>query len=203
MLMMLMILLQSIQHILVITSFSVFQAECFPTQKLHNTNNIHFLSKRQPVIISSINKKPERYTEKTASQLYWLFGSGEKKENEKENDSDSPSYQKKVTRRPSMGETANIMENFKQNQELGKKTNALLQDLQSFSVDGVAATGKIKVLFDAQQRPIGVDIDEDYLRNVNVDDLNENLLVALQDGHKKSMQIMQEKMFSLYDDFFK
>ena len=97
-----------------------------------------------------------------------------------------------------MGTTATTMENFKQSQELGKKTNALLQDLSSTTIEGSAAKGKIKVTVDGQQKPLGVDIDDEYFDTCRVEDLTEALAAAMQDAHEKSTKMMQDRMTGLY-----
>jgi len=100
-----------------------------------------------------------------------------------------------------MGGTAIMMENLKQSQELGKKVSSLLQELSSTNVEGSAAGGKVKVYFDGQQQPIGVEIDKQFFASLtNVDDLNEALITAMQDAHSKSMQLMQEKMQGVYSE---
>lgn len=99
-----------------------------------------------------------------------------------------------------MGTTATTMENFKQSQELGRKTSALLAELSSTTVEGAAAGGKIKVLVDGQQKPMGVEIDDDYFETVTVEDLTEKLATAMQDAHEKSTKLMQDRMESLYAD---
>lgn len=77
---------------------------------------------------------------------------------------------------------------------------ALLQDLSSAIVEGTAAKGKVKVLVDGQQLPIGVDIDEEYYQNALLDDLTDDLTAAMQDAHEKSTKLMTDKMQSLYKE---
>ena len=132
-------------------------------------------------------------TAKTELNLFWSKGDDKKKQ--KEESSKSPQHTKQSSK---MGTTATTMENFKQSQELGKKTSSLIQELSSIQIEGVAAKGKIKVLVDGQQQPIGVEIDEDYFKGVNSGEFSEALLIAMQDAHKKSLDVMQEKMQSLY-----
>ena len=105
-----------------------------------------------------------------------------------------------------------MMENFKQSQELGKKTATLLADLSSSTVEGTAANGKVRVYFDGQQHPMGVEMDPEYLQrllrvgeggsesNSGFEDLNEAVTVAMQDAHAKSVALMDEKMRDLYSD---
>lgn len=100
-----------------------------------------------------------------------------------------------------MGATASMIENFKQSQDLGKRTAALVQDLSTSTIEGSAADGKVRVFVDGQQRPVGVDIDAKYIRNIaSVEDLNEAITLAMQDANSKSLQQMQDKMSSLYAD---
>lgn len=92
------------------------------------------------------------------------------------------------------------MENFKTAQQVGKMTNALVQDLQKETFEGVAADGKVKVLFDGQQRPVGVQIDESYLSGVDGSVLSAALTTAMKDAYQKSSEKMDEKMKSFYVD---
>merc|ERR1739836_4451 len=66
-----------------------------------------------------------------------------------------------------MGSTASMMENFKKNQEIGKRTASFMDDLSSIIIEGISADGKVKVLVDGQQRPTGIEIEDEYLKNVN------------------------------------
>mmetsp|Transcript_29392 Transcript_29392/g.44862 ORF Transcript_29392/g.44862 Transcript_29392/m.44862 type:complete len:184 (-) Transcript_29392:212-763(-) len=132
-------------------------------------------------------------TKATSTQINFLwFGNKDEKESKMEKKNDPAKQSTK------MGTTATTMENFKQSQEVGRKTSALLVDLSSTTVEGSAAKGKIKVLVDGQQKPLGVEIDDDYFDTVGVEDLTEKLATAMQDAHDKSTKLMQEKMESLY-----
>jgi len=99
-----------------------------------------------------------------------------------------------------MGTTATTMENFKQSQELGKKTGALLTDLSAATVEGTAAKGRIKVILDGEQRPKMVEIDEEYFEGVAIEDFTEALTSAMQDAYVKSTNLMEEKMSGLYTE---
>ena len=137
---------------------------------------------------------PKR-NDSSSLNLLW-FGNDEKNKSKKEETkNDNPKQS-----RSKMGSTANTMENFKQSQELGKKTSALLNELAAASVEGNAAGGKIKVIVDGQQRPKLVEVDEDYFSGIGMEDLTEALTVAMQDAHDKSTQLMEERMSGLYAD---
>jgi len=92
------------------------------------------------------------------------------------------------------------MENFKTAQQVGKMTNSLVQDLQKDMFEGVAVDGKVKVVFDGQQRPIEVQIDDAYLKGVEAADLSSALTAAMKDAYHKSSEKMDEKMKSFYVD---
>eukprot|EP00979_Chaetoceros_neogracilis_P018139 scaffold10552_cov276-Chaetoceros_neogracile.AAC.43 len=132
----------------------------------------------------------QQSTSSTKRNLLW-FGNDEKKAKNDQKDTKQQSKSK-------MGTTATTMENFKQSQELGKKTSSLLNDLLATSVEGSAGKGKIKVIVDGQQRPKLVEIDEDYFAQVGVEDFTEALAIAMQDAHDRSTKIMEDKMASLY-----
>ena len=62
--------------------------------------------------------------------------------------------------------------------------------------------GGVKVTFNGEQRPIGVEVDPNYLFSssmsesqgiVSVDELNEAIIDALEDGYKQGGKLMEEK----------
>lgn len=130
----------------------------------------------------------------TKLNILW-FGNDEKKTKSEEK-------VKKANKdnKSQMGRTATTMENFKQTQELGKKTGSLLNDLSLSTVEGSGAKGKIKIAMDGQQRPKIVEIDEEYFNEVTLEDFTEALTVALQDAHDKSTKMMEDKMVGLYTE---
>ena len=179
----------------------VINKECLA--KCHSTDN----NKCMTCTTTTINNQYycRRSLLLVRRNLFW-FGGG-KKEGNDENDKDGDSNELSAimgmeNMQPgSMGGTASMMENFKQSQDLGKRTSALVQDLSSSTIEGSAADGKVRVFVDGQQRPIGVDIDPDYVSNISsVEDLNEAITLAMQEANSKSMQQMQEKMSNLYTD---
>ena len=107
------------------------------------------------------------------------------------------------TNKAGLGGVAGIMdsmENFKTAQQVGKMTNALVQDLQKETFEGVAVEGKVKVLFDGQQRPVGVKIDDTYLAGAEASELSSALTAAMKEAYQKSSEKMDEKMKSFYID---
>ena len=92
------------------------------------------------------------------------------------------------------------MENFKTAQQVGKMTNSLVYELVSTTVEGIAVDGKVKVVFDGQQRPITVQIDDAYLKQADSSDLSVALTTAMKDAYRKTSDRMDEKMKSFYMD---
>ncbi len=137
---------------------------------------------------------------RTELNLLWFGSDDKKKEDDAKKDTKNKNKNKPKQKQSKMGSTAKTMENFKQSQDLGKKTSSLLQELSNINIEGVGAKGKIKVTVDGQQRPTLVDIDEDYFEAVTVDDFTEALTAAMMDAHDKSTKIMEEKTNGLYAD---
>jgi len=170
----------------------------------------------------------------TRLNAFWIFGSNKNKKNtdnnpfnnnnlpssilpltntDNNNNNNNINEQQQQYATSSMATTASTMENFKQSQELGRRTNALLTDLTSSTIEGIGANGKVKVLVNGRQEPIGVEVDETYLKQVmglggssggveedGVEELNEALTVAMQDAWTKSMEVMEDKMQALYSE---
>ena len=104
-----------------------------------------------------------------------------------------------------------MMESFKRSQEVGKRTDSILSELSGSTVEGTSADGAVRVFADGNGRPTGVDIDESYLSMVAAaaasassssspkkDDLEAALTSAMQDAHRKSTELMEEKAQALY-----
>jgi len=92
------------------------------------------------------------------------------------------------------------MEGFKKSQRVGKLTNALAQDLSSTSVEGSSPDGKVKVVLDCQQRPLRVDIDDNYFQMADRADISNAVLQAMLSAYSKSIEKMDDKMKNFYND---
>ena len=102
------------------------------------------------------------------------------------------------------------MDQLKRSQRIGKITAALVQELKSITVEGSSENGKIKIIFDGQQNPIGTYIDENYFRelqqqqqrnnNLDSNDLANAITAAMKDARIKSIEKMNEKMKNVYND---
>lgn len=121
-----------------------------------------------------------------------------------------------------MHRTAKIMEDHRRSQETAERTAAMMEELSSVQVVGKSKAGAsggigigggdkrrggVKVTFNGEQRPIGVEVDPNYLFSssmsesqgiVSVDELNEAIIDALEDGYEQSGKLMEEKIKGLY-----
>jgi len=121
-----------------------------------------------------------------------------------------------------MHRTAKIMEDHRRSQETAERTAAMMEELSSIQVVGKSKAGAsgsigigggdrrrggVKVTFNGEQRPIGVEVDPNYLFSslmsesqgiVSVDELNEAIIDALEDGYEQSGKLMEEKIKGLY-----
>lgn len=174
-----------------IVSSSLSGSRIHHPHKVHNINNNPNRLPKLPTTTSSSSSSS------TKLHLFWK-SDNDKSKSEKDDTQKSPDNNQKQTTTSKMGTTAMTMENFKQSQELGKKTGSLIQELSSMQVEGVAAKGKIKIFVDGLQQPVGVEIDDEYFNQGSAEEFSDELLIAMQDAHKKSMQIQQDRMQGLY-----
>jgi DNA-binding protein YbaB len=72
-------------------------------------------------------------------------------------------------------------------------------------VEGTSKEGKVKVTYNGQQKPMGVQIEETYFQSLKsnkdgADELSDALSQAMEEAHSKSAAKMEEKLKSLYSD---
>jgi len=154
--------------------------------------------------------------EHSSLSMFSWFGGNEERDNNKnensipsslndykydnENDKKRQNLNGNNNKRSGMGSTASMMESFKKNQEIGKRTASFMDDLSSITIEGIGADGKVKVLVDGQQRPTGIEIEDEYLANVNGEDLVDAITAAMQEAHSKSSKLMAEKIQVFYGE---
>lgn len=96
------------------------------------------------------------------------------------------------------------MQRFKTSQRVSDRTNTVIQELASVTVEGSSADGKVKVTYNGQQRPIGVQIDESYFQSLGrksgARELSVALTEAMKQAHEKSAGKMEDKLKGLYSD---
>ena len=115
--------------------------------------------------------------------------------------------------------TAKMMEDHRRAQEAAEQTAALMEELSSTIVVGKSKAGVggglgigdnrkggVKVSYDGQQRPLGVEIDPNFLFMsesegvISIDELNDAITDALKNGHEQSTKLMNEKIKGLYEN---
>jgi DNA-binding YbaB/EbfC family protein len=96
--------------------------------------------------------------------------------------------------------TMDSMDSFKKAQRVGKRTSALVQELSQTTVEGSSPDGKVKIIFDCQQRPIKTIIDEAYFEASDISDVSNAITAAMKDAHAKSIERMDDKMKSFYSE---
>jgi DNA-binding protein YbaB len=103
-----------------------------------------------------------------------------------------------------VAEIMNSMKSFKTSKRVSDRTTAVLQDLSNTIVEGTSADGKVKVIYNGQQQPVGVQIDESYFQSLGrksgAGELSIAITEAMQEAHTKSASKMEEKVKSLYSD---
>ena len=93
------------------------------------------------------------------------------------------------------------MDQLKRAQRIGKITASLVQELKSLTVEGISENGKVKVIYDGQQNPVGAHIDENYYKEkVDVNEFTNALTAAMKDAQTKSVEKMNEKMKNVYNE---
>lgn len=98
----------------------------------------------------------------------------------------------------------NTMSNLKTSKRVSVRTSAVLQDLSNTIVEGTSEDGKVKVTFNGQQQPVGVQIDDSYFQSLGrksgAGELSIAIAEAMREAHAKSASKMEEKVKSLYSD---
>jgi DNA-binding protein YbaB len=156
----------------------------FPTcYSFHNVHRSTFLTKHRAQTCLFIN-------------LNWFGGS-------KNEDDGFANGETLATEGGKLGGVSGIMQsmdNFRKSQKIGKTTGMLVQELSSTVVEGTAENGKVKVLFNGLQQPIGIQIDEGFFEasSTTVNDLTDAINTAMDDGYTKSKEKMDEKMKAFF-----
>ncbi len=99
-----------------------------------------------------------------------------------------------------MGGMGNMMNQFKQAQEIAKKTQAMQAELDKLLIDGTAADGKVVVTLTGNQKPSKVSLDDAYLAGASGEQVGMDVAEAMKEAHQKSMSQQMEKMAELYQE---
>lgn len=130
--------------------------------------------------------------------MNWFGGSRDGEGNDPKQDAPSS-----IDSKGALGGVAGVMDSmdgFKRSQRVGKMTGALMQELRSTTVEGVAENGKIKVIYDCQQRPISAYIDEAYFDMAEASDASAAITLAMKDAYLKSTEKMDEKTKNFFTE---
>jgi DNA-binding protein YbaB len=172
---------------------------------------------------SGSGRRSSTRTSESASQLsaFLWFGGNDEKKGEGDGNLMAVSSSSALTGKDSstlrgVSNIVDSMASFKASQRVGERTGAALQELSSILVEGTAADGKIKVTFNGQQMPVGVQIDETYLKGLlarrpgvgsssnnnkeGIDQLCAALTEAMKEAQAKSAAKVDDKLKSLYSD---
>jgi len=148
-------------------------------------------------------RQPTRSFTTSRSAFRWWFS--DSPEDDTEND-DLASNSTEIRLSEDVADVANVMEGLKRSQRVGERAEKVLQELSSTIVQGTGADGNVKVTYNGQQIPVGVQVDETYLKEVasksskeGVEELCLALITAMQDAHYKSGTKLEEKMKSFYE----
>ena len=179
------------------------------------------------LVATTITTTPTSRTRTTPSTTmlhgFWIFGGNKderKGQNRKVSDDiasgtggkASSSTDPSSPSSASVASVTNVMESMKRYetaQRVARSATATLNDLSNTFVEGVAADGKIKVIFNGQSVPVGVQIDENYFKSIVKDgsgsgglaELSSELTKAMKDANIKAASKLDDKMKSLYNDF--
>ena len=183
---------------------------------------------RIPVTTTITTTPKKRRTRTTPSTTmlrgFWIFGGDKDKKKETNRididdfasgvgDKASSSTDPSSPSSTSVASMTNVMESMKSYetaQRVARSATATLNDLSNTFVEGVAADGKIKVIFNGQSVPVGVQIDENYFKSIVKDgssgsgglaELSSELTKAMKDANLKAASKLDDKMKSLYNDF--
>ena len=116
-----------------------------------------------------------------------------------------------------MHRTAKMMEDHRRSQEVSERTAAIMEELTSSQVVGKSKAGVgggigigdgrkggVKATFNGKQQPLDVVVDPKFLFNgaegvISIDELNEAISDALQNGYELSTKLMEEQIKGLYE----
>ena len=116
-----------------------------------------------------------------------------------------------------MHRTAKMMEDHRRSQEVSERTAAIMEELTSSQVVGKSKAGVgggigigdgrkggVKATFNGKQQPLDVVVDPKFLFNgaegvISIDELNEAISDAVQNGYELSTKLMEEQIKGLYE----
>ena len=89
-----------------------------------------------------------------------------------------------------------LTEAFKKAKEIQQNAQKLQDELESMEIEGESDDEMIKVWISGNQVPLRVEVNEEIL-NTNKEQIEQNILEAIQKAHEKSTTTMKERMNDL------
>mmetsp|Transcript_28455 Transcript_28455/g.69028 ORF Transcript_28455/g.69028 Transcript_28455/m.69028 type:complete len:211 (-) Transcript_28455:57-689(-) len=138
----------------------------------------------------------------TSLDAFKWFGASPDDEDDKQENSDE------FLTSTNLGNVASVidsMSNFKKSQRIEERTNTVIKDLSATMLTGESSDGKVKITFNGQMKPMGVEIDPEYFQTLKADEegstqLSTAIQQALADVSEKSTRKVEEKMKGIYQD---
>ncbi len=88
----------------------------------------------------------------------------------------------------------NIQQMMKQAQKMQKKMEEAQEEAAKEVVEATAGGGMVTVKVNGKQEVLSIDIEKDVVDPEDVDMLQDLILAAVNEGLKKSQEVVQEKM---------
>lgn len=86
---------------------------------------------------------------------------------------------------------------MQQAQQMQKRMAEMQEELKDKTVQAESGGGMVKVVFNGRQELVSLSIDPSVVNADEVDFLEDLLMAALQEGHKKAGQLAQDEMQGL------
>mmetsp|Transcript_3681 Transcript_3681/g.7707 ORF Transcript_3681/g.7707 Transcript_3681/m.7707 type:complete len:238 (+) Transcript_3681:199-912(+) len=155
------------------------------------------------------------HTLRALPPLNWFFHKNDDGNNEASSKGDLAGQSAKEAE--AMHRTAEMMEDHRRSREAAERTAAAMDELSSALIVGKSKAGAsgginigdgrrggVRVTFTGERRPIGVEVDPNFLFSesrgvISVEELNEAMTDAIEDGYARSGRVMEEKMKGLYE----
>jgi DNA-binding protein YbaB len=158
----------------------------------------------QPAPNAIVRRGGRSGTTTTALSVFGWFQNDDDADDDDEKSQDEESDGVVSAKLSGVAGIMNSMSSFKTSKRVSDRTNAVLQDLSNTIVEGTSTDGKVKVSYNGQQQPVGVQIDEAYFQSLGrksgAGELSIAITEAMQEAHSKSASKIEEKVKSLYSD---
>lgn len=160
---------------------------------------LHIILSADSICIPPQTKSPPRISNLNAFK--WFGGSAD-------GEDDTQEKSDEFLASANLGNVASVidsMSNFKKSQRIEERTSNVIKDLSTTMLTGESSDGKVKITFNGQMKPMGVDIDPEYFKSLKAKaegstQLSAAIQQALVDVNEKSKRKVEEKMKGIYQD---